>query len=182
MPDVDKFSGFDPPDENWSKLPNELIEAFPLIETESELKIILYVLRHTWGFQEFDQLKRITLDEFRNGRKKRDGTRFDSGTGLSKNAIKDGIRRAIEHGFLIQEPDGRDAARSSHTYQLRVSNSDPVKVCPSGGQSLTPCVSNSDPRSEKETKKETKKERGSSSSFSGKRRTLEQTYAHCIEH
>ncbi len=115
------FTGFDDPVENWSKLPHALIGAFPDIETVSELKVILYVLRHTWGFQEYDGAgKRITLDEFANGRKRRDGSRLDSGTGLSFNALRAGVRLAIRHGFLIRESDGRDAARASHLYRLRM--------------------------------------------------------------
>jgi len=34
---------------------------------------VLYILRHTWGFQ--DTSKRITSDEFEHGRKRIDGTR-----------------------------------------------------------------------------------------------------------
>lgn len=130
---IEQFAGFDAPRANYSKVPHALIEAFPKIETVSELKVILYVLRHTWGYQEFGQAKRITLDEFSNGRKKRDGSRMDGGTGLSPNSIKHGIRLAVKHGFLVQERDGRDRARSSHTYMLKmhadegVSNSDTRK-------------------------------------------------------
>ena len=154
MEEYGVFAGFEDPTENWSKLPHALIGAFPGIVTVSELKIILYVLRHTWGFGEYDDAgKRITLDEFANGRKRRDGSRLDGGTGLTPNAIKAGIKRAIRHGFLVQEGDGRDAARSSHKYHLRMvsdfdtlpSNSD---TQPSEIDSLP---SNSDTRSEKDT-------------------------------
>ena len=116
-----QFQGFDNPEENWSKLPHALIDLFPWIQTVAELKIVLYVLRHTWGFQEYGgEGKRITLDEFSNGRKRRDGSRLDNGTGLSPNAVKAGVRAAVRHGFLIREDDGRDAARSSHKYRLRM--------------------------------------------------------------
>jgi len=157
------FEGFEPPSENWSKLPHAMINNLCIVETLAEMKVILYVLRHTWGFQEFDELKRITLDEFQNGRKRKDGSRIDGGTGLSVNAIKDGIARAIEHGFLIQQSDERDAGRQSHCYALnmsdrvskvdRVSEVDTlgVKVCYPGCQSLIPRVSEVDTRTEKDT-------------------------------
>ncbi|MCP4540113.1 MAG: hypothetical protein GY832_23495 [Chloroflexi bacterium] len=122
-----QFPGFDAPEQNWSKLPHQIIDALPLFSSQAELKVVLYVLRHTWGYQEFDVVKRITLDEFKNGRKRRDGTRMDNGVGMVTNSIKDGIRRAIEHGFLIRESDGRDAGRSSHLYCLNTaSTSDAV--------------------------------------------------------
>ena len=76
--------GFAEPEQNWSKLPHQLIEALPLIETIGEMKVILYVLRHTWGYH--DDEKKITLDEFCNGRKRRDGSRLDGGTGLDSTA------------------------------------------------------------------------------------------------
>lgn len=160
-----QFQGFDNPEENWSKLPHALIDLFPWIQTVAELKIVLYVLRHTWGFQEYGgEGKRITLDEFSNGRKRRDGSRLDSGTGLTRNATRAGIRAAIADGFLIQESDGRDAACGSYKYRLRMageaggqtltpSKIDPqcIKDCPPEDQTLTPSGAKIDPRSEKET-------------------------------
>jgi len=43
------FPGFTEPTENWSKLPHSLIGALPDIRTVAELKVILYILRHTWA-------------------------------------------------------------------------------------------------------------------------------------
>ncbi len=136
----EQFLGFSKPKSNYSKLPHVFVEYLPRISSLAELKVLLYILRHTWGYSEFDRPKRITLDEFQNGRKKKDGERLDSGIGMSINAIKDGIRRAVEQGFIIQTSDGRDKARSSHEYTLnmRVSEVDPLP-------------SEVDPRSEKET-------------------------------
>jgi len=146
---MNEFSGFEKPKQNWSKLPHAMIESLDSISSLAELKVILYVLRHTWGFQEFDEMKRITLDEFENGRKKRDGSRIDPGVGMSRNAIKDGISRAIKDGFLTQEKDGRDRGRSSHTYKLRMTNRG-SKVDPQRSK-VDSQASEVDPRSEKET-------------------------------
>jgi hypothetical protein len=129
------FPGFDHPRENWSKLPHALIGQLARIDTVAELKVLLYVLRHTWGYQEYDQAKRITLDEFSHGRKRRDGSRIDAGTGLSPHGVKAGVRAAVAHGFLIRESDGRDAARSSHIYRLSMR---PVVAGAEGTQSLPP--------------------------------------------
>lgn len=113
------FNGFVPPEQNWSRLPNELIDVLPIINSMAEMKVILYVLRHTWGFQEFDAPKRITLDEFMSGRIVR-GERKDRGTGLSKSAVIDGIERAVKHQFLIEYVDDTDKARIVKSYQLRM--------------------------------------------------------------
>jgi len=112
------FPGFDPPTENWSKLPHALIESLPAIETVSELKVILYILRHTWGFQE-DQ-RRISVDEFANGRRKKNSGRVDGGTGLSVNAVRDGLKRAMSHGFIEVEIDNHDLGRVQKLYRLRM--------------------------------------------------------------
>ena len=140
------FEGFLPPVENWSKLPHQLIEALPLVETIGEMKIILYVLRHTWGYHENE--KRITLDEFENGRKRRNGTRIDAGTGLAHNTVKDGIARAQEHGFLVVTEDNSDKGRVKRWYSLAEPG---VNNQPPGDQKLIPCRSKVDPRSGKDT-------------------------------
>ena len=159
--EVGGFPGFQNPDRNWSKLPHALIGALPIIETMSELKVIMYVLRHTWGYQEFGVTKRITLDEFQHGRKLKDGSRMDSGTGLSLNAVKNGVKQAVAHGFLVRESENhRDRGRQSHVYCLRMSNSASrvsksdilgVKDRSPDDQGLTPTLSEFTPRSEKET-------------------------------
>ena len=114
----EKFSGFSPPVENWSKLPHEFIDLLPVISSLGEIKVILYILRHTWGFQ--DDSKKITLDEFQNGRKRKDGTRLDNGVGLSKPAIREGIKRAVYDGFLEIEEDASDKARIKRWYSLKI--------------------------------------------------------------
>ena len=116
----DKFPGFPSPKENWSKLPHQLIEALPDFSSLAELKVVLYILRHTWGYQEFGEFKRITLDEFQHGRRRKDRSRLDSGIGMSENAIMDGLGRAIKHGFIIQSKDSRHRpGRPAHIYQLK---------------------------------------------------------------
>jgi hypothetical protein len=148
---VGEFEGFESPEENWSKLPHALIEALPIIETVSEFKVITYILRHTWGFK--DEEKRITLDEFANGRKRKDGTRLDSGTGLTIPSIRDGLKRGIEHGFIEHHQDATDKARVKNFYSLRMREGENCKKdSPSGKKSL--------PRSEKETlERNSKKEK-----------------------
>jgi hypothetical protein len=157
---TDKFVGFELPKENWSKLPHTLIEALPQITSMAELKVILYILRHTWGFQEFgeDQFKKITLDEFQNGRKARNKEtgkiyRMDHGTGLARANVIQGIRAAVAHGFIVKEQDDSDKARIENYYRLNMLN-----LRKKGYRIETPGVSNqylggieSIPRSEKDT-------------------------------
>ena len=123
------FTGFAQPTANYSKLPHQLINELPQITTIGEMKVLLYVLRHTWGFQEFGEGKKITLDEFEHGRKRKDRTRMDNGTGLTKSTIIAGLKKAVEHGFLIVETDSSDKGRVKKSYALNMGlESKPVDV------------------------------------------------------
>lgn len=117
-PEAGDFQGFAPPFQNWFKVPNELIQRLPEISSQGELSVVLYCIRHTWGWGESSQ--RITLDEFEHGRTRKDGSRMDGGTGMSKTSIIRGIKRAIEHGFLDVTEEGIDAGRMSKRYAVRV--------------------------------------------------------------
>src|SRR6185436_19558094 len=102
------FPGFGLPEQNWFKLPNDWTDITAGITSLAELKVVEYVLKHTWGYQEYGLTKLITIDEFMSGRKKRDGSRIDRGTGLSNRSVIDGLRRAVEEGYLIEEVDDSD--------------------------------------------------------------------------
>lgn len=103
----------------FTQLPHEFIENLHKIESIAEIKVILYVMRHTWGFQEFDTWKHLTTDEFMYGRMTKDG-RMDNGTGLSKVSVITGIEKAIEHGFLLCRVDNHDLARVRKSYKLKM--------------------------------------------------------------
>src|SRR5258708_8778883 len=62
----------------------------------------------------------MTTDEFMNGRKKKDGPRIDSGTGLSKPSVIAGLKSAVEHGLLTEEIDDSDKARIKKFYKLKM--------------------------------------------------------------
>ena len=120
MTDKQTFEGFDRPKQNWFKLPREWVNIVAEIDNLSELKVVQYVLAHTWGYAEYNSKKRITLDEFMNGRKQKDGKRVDRGTGLSSRSVKLGIKKAVKHGYLEVEMDGSDKARIKKYYCLKM--------------------------------------------------------------
>jgi len=123
--DEDVFPGFPSSlEEGYTQIPNAWFEILMHIDNLAEFKVTLYVARHTWGFRddegERDASKRITVDEFAYGRKLKDGTRFDSGTHLGLTAVKEGLKRAISHEYLICEVDDSDQARIKKTYSLKM--------------------------------------------------------------
>ena len=147
------FQGFRQPKQNWFKLPNEWINVMSEIKSISELKVIMYVLRHTWGYGEYDTPKCISVEEFTNGRKKKDGTRTDKGTGLSDRSVQRGLQEALDHGYLQVEIDDKDKGRIKKYYNLRMKDDEPRlsakddKVSP-GGENVSP-------RSKKDTYRKT---------------------------
>jgi len=129
------FQGFTIPKQNYFKVPNEWINITAEITSLAEMKVVQYVLRHTWGFHEYGQVKRISLDEFEHGRKTKDGTRMDKGVGMSRSSIIDGIRRAVEHDLLVVETDDSDKGRVKKSYGLRM-ESPPKNLIAGGSESI----------------------------------------------
>ena len=117
-----EFKGFSTPRQNWFKMPHDWIDLCADISSVAEIKVVQYVMRHTWGHQEYGISKRISLDEFMNGRRRKDGSRMDKGTGLSKPSVISGLRSAVEKGLLIEETDDSDKARVKKYYSLRMVN------------------------------------------------------------
>jgi hypothetical protein len=116
---IDQFDGFEYPQQNWSKLPHQFIEELlPQIDTVAELKVVLYLLRHTWGYQEFGIFKHITIDEFMRGRKDKNGARMDSGTGLSEMSVRRGLEAALKRGVIEVTVDASDKGRVEKRYRL----------------------------------------------------------------
>lgn len=122
---MNEFQGFVPPIRNYFPMPNMWIDICAEINNLAELKVIQYVLRHTWGYKEYDGTpKTITTDEFMFGRKRHDRTRIDKGTGLSNKSVVEGLKRAVEHGYLICEVDDSDKGRVVKAYALSMATSD----------------------------------------------------------
>lgn len=129
-----KFQGFDKPSQNWFKMPHVWTDLTADITSLAELKVVEYVLKHTWGYEEYGLSKKITTDEFMHGRKRKDGSRMDKGTGLSNRSVIDGLKRAVTNGYLVEETDDRDRARIKKYYGLKMAHQADVKNLHSGGE------------------------------------------------
>src|SRR5918998_915626 len=136
------FPGFDRPESNFFRMPNSWTDITAEIDNIAELKVVEYILRHTWGYQEYEIKKHITIDEFVNGRRRQDGSRMDKGTGLSERAVYDGLRKAVESGLIDEETDDSDRGRIKKSYSLRmrenVHDDAILQSLQSGVQSLHP--------------------------------------------
>lgn len=117
--------------DEYFRIPTMWINVCAEIDNLAELKVVQYVMRHTWGYQEYGTMKQIKLDEFVNGRKfrrgERAGERMDFGTGLSQKAVIAGLERAVKHGFLVCTIDESDKARVKKYYALKVADEELVE-------------------------------------------------------
>jgi hypothetical protein len=163
------FEGFAVPQKNYFPMPNIWINICAHIDNLAELKVVQYVLRHTWGYHEYGIPKTISVDEFMYGRKRADGSRIDDGTGLkSDRSVKDGIKAALDHGYLICEVDDTDKGRIKKSYALKMAPGEGYNLPPdenrgvdttpqtgsnhpSGSQNPPPRGPKTTPRSEKDT-------------------------------
>ncbi len=133
------FDGFVRPTRNWFSMPNNWTDITAEIDNLAELKVVEYVARHTWGFHEFGITKTISIDEFMHGRRRTDRSRMDKGTGLkSDRSVKDGLKLAIEHGYLEYEVDHSDQGRVKKSYALKMA---PPETDEIGGYNLPQVVS-----------------------------------------
>lgn len=115
-----EFEGFSTPEANFFRLPNQWTDITAKVTSLAEMKLVEYVLKHTWGYSEFDMVKKINTDEFMYGRKRKSGERIDNGTGLSKPSVIAGLKSAVQHGLLEEETDDSDKARIKKYYKLKM--------------------------------------------------------------
>jgi hypothetical protein len=113
------FDGFKTIDGNFTQVPNQVFELMPTL-SGSELKCLLYIVRHTLGFR--DKVKTITIDEFEHGRKLKTGERMDDGVGMGRETIINALKALAERAIITRDLDARDKARQKITYGLHQSD------------------------------------------------------------
>jgi hypothetical protein len=97
-----KFQGFASP--YTTPVPDEFFDLLLAeIDNLAELKVVLYVLRRTFGFGKL--VDRISHSQFARGIKTTRGlteVQLDRGTGLSRASVKTGLAKALSHGYLVR--------------------------------------------------------------------------------
>lgn len=95
------FNGFDLPKSNFTPVPNVFFdELLSDINDKSELKVTLYVMRRTYGFQKKHDC--LTIGQISGGIVTKSGKRLDKGTGLTPKSVRAGIQKAVERKtFLV---------------------------------------------------------------------------------
>lgn len=105
---------------NSTQIPDHFLDFVMQDLTESELKVALYILRRTFGFQKDGD--RISLSQLVDGITRRDGRRLDRGTGLSRSSVVRGIKGLEARGLLQahRTPGTKQNAPETTYYSLLI--------------------------------------------------------------
>src|SRR4051794_22900532 len=93
------FRGFRSP--TYTQVPDELFDELLPELSGAELKVLLYIIRRTFGFKR--DRDSISLSQMLNGVHSRNGTVFDRGAGVSKPTLLQALRSLEERGIIATE-------------------------------------------------------------------------------
>lgn len=115
-----KFSGYFAP--NYTPVPDQLFDEHLHLLSGAELKVLLYICRRTFGFKRGSD--NISLNQMLSGIVKKDGTRLDHGTGLSKSTLLKAIKSLVEMNLVVSEQRSSETKGNEATnYRLNVRDS-----------------------------------------------------------
>jgi hypothetical protein len=115
------FRGFRSP--NYTQVPDELFDELLSVLSGAELKVLLYIIRRTFGFKR--DADAISLSQMMSGIVTHDGDRLDRGVGLSKPTLLQALR-SLEGNNIIETRRQRSAERGDEPtiYQLKFAGDD----------------------------------------------------------
>ena len=116
------FKGYTSP--NYTQVPDELFDRQLPELSGAELKVLLYIMRRTFGFKKDSD--NISLNQICRGITTRDGRVLDRGTGLSKSTAQLAIKGLLEKGVIlttkrVSKAKGNEAT----TFELNVGQQPP---------------------------------------------------------
>jgi DNA-binding transcriptional ArsR family regulator len=110
------FEGFTSP--SYTQVPDELFDALMPTLTDAELRVLLYIIRRTFGFKR--DTDAISLSQMVFGITTRDARVLDSGTGLSKATVARGLKGLRDKGIILAERQRtQERGDQPTTYRLR---------------------------------------------------------------
>jgi hypothetical protein len=94
---MSKQSAFVP---NSFQTPNGYVDQFMTLLTGEEYKVLIYATRRILGFQK--RQDRISISQFTDGTRSKDGEVLDSGTGLSIETVKKCLGNLVGFGLMVR--------------------------------------------------------------------------------
>ena len=137
------FDGFRSP--RYTQVPDELFDVLLPRLKEGELKVLLYIVRRTFGFKK--DADTISLKQMVEGIKTRDGAVLDSGTGLSRPGVTKAVKGLMEKGIITAVRNrSEEKGDQPTTYALRVIDPVVTSLTRGGVQSYDPPRNDFDPQ------------------------------------
>jgi hypothetical protein len=111
------FPGWSSP--NFTPVPDELFDSVMVDLSGSQLKVLLYIMRRTFGFKK--ERDAISFRQFREGIRRRDGTALDRGCGVkSYGQINDALQALEARGYIVSYKDvTQQGDKATTLYRLR---------------------------------------------------------------
>ena len=111
------FKGFSSP--NFTPVPDELFDELLVPLSGAELKVLLYIIRRTFGFKKHSD--DISFSQICHGITTRDGKVLDHGTGLSRSTAQVAIK-GLESKHIIHASRHSSIERGfeATTYRLNL--------------------------------------------------------------
>ena len=135
-----RYAGFTNP--NYTQVPDDVFDVIAPELTEAELRVLLYIVRRTFGFKK--DRDAISLTQMVDGIRARDGRVLDKGTGMSRRGVMKGCAGLIEKGIIAVEKRMSDQGDNEiNIYSLHFREVDGVgNVVPYGREPSAPRVGN----------------------------------------
>jgi DNA-binding MarR family transcriptional regulator len=83
---------------SYTAIPNDFLDNVAPNLSPSELRVMLYIYRHTLGYRKLSDV--ITYDQFLNGIVTRAGRRLDNGAGVSRGALATALANLEKEGLV----------------------------------------------------------------------------------
>ncbi|MDQ2636814.1 MAG: replication protein, partial [Actinomycetota bacterium] len=100
-------------------MPDQIIDELMADLSGAELKVLLYVVRRTFGFGK--DADAISVSQMADGITKKDGTVLDRGTGLARSSIRKATAALVEKGILtVRQVQDESGEYESNVYALRM--------------------------------------------------------------
>ena len=115
------FSGYGYP--RTTPIPDFFFDEQMQNLNESELRVLLYIFRRTFGFKREGDSDTIAYSQFLKGIKRRDGSQLDFGCGLkSPSSITSGIKGLVAKGLIFQhhQTDPINGNQKTTCYELNI--------------------------------------------------------------
>src|SRR5919199_4963889 len=96
---IEPYKGFSAP--TTTPTPDDLFDRFLPELSGAELKVLLYIVRRTFGFKR--EADAISLSQMLHGLRARDGRTLDRGVGLSKKTLLQAINSLEQRRIIFTE-------------------------------------------------------------------------------